>query len=53
MVWLIERITVQTSDPHAIRVAPSVAPPARVPPVQSIEEEPLKRSDRLETSTTA
>jgi hypothetical protein len=53
MVWLIERITVQTSDPHAIRVAPAVAPPTRVPPVQSIEEEPLKRSDRLETSTTA
>jgi hypothetical protein len=53
MVWLIERITVQTPDPHALRVPPSVAPATRIPPVESIEEAPLKRSDRLETSTTA
>jgi hypothetical protein len=36
-----------------MRVPPSVAPTNRVPPTESLEETPLKRSDRLETSTTA
>jgi len=53
MVWLIVMTTVQTPEPPAIRVPPSVAPANRVPPAESIEETPLKRSDRLETSTTA
>jgi hypothetical protein len=53
MVWLIVMTTVQTADPHALRVPPSVAPATRIPPVESIEEAPLKRSDRLQTSTTA
>ncbi len=53
MVWLIVMTTVQTPEPRAIRVPPSTAPVNRVPPVESIEETPLKRSDRLETSTTA
>jgi hypothetical protein len=54
MVWLIVMTTVQTPDPHAARVvSPAVAPPARIAPVESGEEPPLKRSERLETSTTA
>jgi Putative zinc-finger len=54
MVWLIVMTTVQTPpEPRAIRVPPSVAPVNRVPPAESIEEAPLKRSDLLETSTTA
>ena len=53
MVWLIVMTTVQTPDPHVLHVPPTVAPATRVPPTQSIEEAPLKRSDRLETSTTA
>jgi hypothetical protein len=53
MVWLIVMTTVQTPDPRALPVSPSVAPATRIPPVESIEEVPLKRSDRLETSTTA
>jgi len=53
MVWLIVMTTVQTPpEPRVIRV-PSVAPVNRVPPAESIEEAPLKRSDLLETSTTA
>jgi Putative zinc-finger len=53
MVWLIVMTTVQTPEPRAIRVPPSVAPTNRVPPAEPIEEAPLKRSDLLETSTTA
>jgi hypothetical protein len=53
MVWLIVMTTVQTPDPHALRVPPVVAPATRIPQVESIEEAPLKRSDRLPTSTTA
>jgi len=55
MVWLIVMTTVQTPDPHALplRVPAAVAPATRIPPAESIEEAPLKRSDRLETSTTA
>jgi hypothetical protein len=53
MVWLIVMTTVQTPEPRAIRVPPSTAPVNRIPPVESIEEAPLKRSDRLESSTTA
>ena len=53
MVWLIVMTTVQTPEPRATRVPPSVAPASRIPPAESIEEAPLKRSDRLETSTTA
>jgi hypothetical protein len=54
MVWLIVMTTVQTPpEPRAIRVPPSVAPANRIPPTESIEEAPLKRSDLLETSTTA
>jgi hypothetical protein len=53
MVWLIVMTTVQTPEPRAIRVPPSVAPANRIPPAESIEEAPLKRSDLLETSTTA
>jgi hypothetical protein len=48
--------TVQTPEPRATaRVAPVVAPAVRlpIPPVESIDEAPLKRSDRLLTSTTA
>lgn len=54
MVWLIVMTTVQTPpEPHT-NVRPSTAAPAnRVPPVESIEEPPLKRSDRIATSTTA
>lgn len=55
MVWLIFMTTVETPAPHTgIRVpAARVAPVNRVPPVESIEEAPLKRSDRIEASTTA
>ena len=53
MVWLIVMTTVQTPEPRAIQVPPSVAPTNRIPPAESIEEAPLKRSDLLETSTTA
>jgi Putative zinc-finger len=54
MVWLIFMTTVETPAPHtSIRVPTSVAPVNRVPPVKSIEEAPLKRSDRLPISTTA
>ena len=53
MVWLIVMTTVQTPEPRAIHVPPSVAPVNRIPPAESIEEAPLKRSDLLETSTTA
>lgn len=53
MVWLIVMTTVQTPEPRAIRVPPVVAPVNRIPPAESIEEAPLKRSDLLETSTTA
>jgi hypothetical protein len=54
MVWLIVMTTVQTPDPHALRVPPAVVTPARqIPPTESLEEAPIKRSDRLETSTTA
>jgi hypothetical protein len=54
MVWLIVMTTVQTPpEPRVIHVPPSVAPVNRIPPAESIEETPLKRSDRLETSTTA
>ena len=53
IVWLIVMTTVQTPEPRAIRVPPSVAPANRIPPAESIEEAPLKRSDLLETSTTA
>jgi len=53
MVWLIVMTTVQTPEPRAIHVPPSVAPANRIPPAESIEEVPLKRSDRLEASTTA
>ena len=53
MVWLIVMTTVQTPEPRAIRVPPSVAPANRVPPAEAIEEAPLKRSDLIETSTTA
>jgi hypothetical protein len=53
MVWLIVMTTVQTPpEPKMMRV-PSVAPPNRLPAPESIEETPLKRSDRLELSTTA
>jgi hypothetical protein len=52
---LIVMTTVQTSDPQAMRVPlrPTAVPATRMPPVESIEEAPLKRSERLETSTTA
>ena len=53
MVWLIVMTTVQTPDPQVMRVSPRVPPATRVPPVESIEEAPLKRSDRLETLPTA
>jgi hypothetical protein len=55
MVWLIVMTTVQTPpEPRAIRVPPaSTAPVTRIPPTESLEETPLKRSDRLEKSTTA
>jgi hypothetical protein len=54
MVWLIVMTTVQTPDPHALRVPPAVVTPTRqIPPTESLEEAPIKRSDRLETSTTA
>jgi hypothetical protein len=54
MVWLIVMTTVQTPpEPKMIRVPPSVTPANRIPPAESLEETPLKRSDRLETSTTA
>jgi hypothetical protein len=53
MVWLIVMTTVQTPEPRVIHVPPSTAPVNRIPPTESIEEAPLKRSDRLEASTTA
>jgi hypothetical protein len=54
MVWVIVMTTVQQPlEPRAAIRPPTVAPVNRVPPVESIEEPPLKRSDRLETSTTA
>ena len=54
MVWLIFMTTVESPAPHTrLRTPTTVAPPDRVPPVESIDEAPLKRSDRLETSTTA
>jgi hypothetical protein len=53
MVWVIVMTTVQTPDPHtSVRRSP-VAPVRRAPPVEPIEEPPLKRSDRLLMSTTA
>jgi hypothetical protein len=54
MVWLIVMTTVQTpSEPRPIIRPSTVAPVNRVPPVESLEEAPLKRSDRIEPSTTA
>jgi hypothetical protein len=53
MVWLIVMTTVQTPDPQLIRVSPQVPPATRIPPADSIEEAPLKRSDRVETLPTA
>ncbi len=53
MVWLIVMTTVQTPAPQAMRVPPAVPPARPVPPAESLEEAPLKRSDRFETSTTA
>lgn len=53
MVWLIVMTTVQTPEPRASRVPQSAAPASRIPPAESIEEAPLKRSDLIETSTTA
>jgi hypothetical protein len=55
MVWLIFNVTVETpATPQTrIRVPAAVAPVNRVPSVESIEEAPLKRSDRVEASTTA
>jgi len=54
MLWLIFMTTVETPAPHTVRApAATVAPVTRVPPVESIEEAPLKRSDRIEASTTA
>jgi hypothetical protein len=56
MVWLIVMTTVQTSEPRAgLRiVAPAVvAPASQLPPVEATEEAPLKRSQRIEMSTTA
>jgi hypothetical protein len=54
VVWLIVMTTVQQQpEPRAAIRPPTVAPVNRVPPVESIQEPPLKRSDRLETSTTA
>jgi len=54
MVWLIVVTTVQTSNPRTTaRVSPAVTPAVRIPPVESVDEPPLKRSERLQTSTTA
>jgi hypothetical protein len=55
MVWLVVMTTVQAPDPHlGIRVPPAVSPASRIPPVVVPEEAlPLKRSERLQTSTTA
>jgi len=55
MVWLIVVTTVQTTEPRtSVRVSPAVAPAVRIPPVESVvDEPPLKRSERLQTSTTA
>lgn len=54
MVWLIYMTTVQTPGPRAeMRVSPVVPPVAPIPAPESVEEVPLKRSERTETSTTA
>jgi hypothetical protein len=54
MVWLVVMTTVQAPDPHmGIRVAPTVAPSSRIPPPVPEDAQPLKRSERLQTSTTA
>jgi hypothetical protein len=54
MVWLIVMTTVQTPpEPRPIIRPSTVAPANRVPPVETLEEVPLKRSDRIEASTTA
>jgi hypothetical protein len=58
MIWLIVMTTVQTPDPQAMRVPltpTATAPPTTrgLPSTESIEEAPLKRSDRVELSTTA
>ena len=53
MVWLIVMTTVQTPEPRAVHVPPSTAPVSRIPPAETLEETPLKRSDRVEKSTTA
>jgi hypothetical protein len=58
MVWLIVMTKVQQTPDPQVRVSPVVAPAVvapvtRIPPVESGEELPLKRSERLEMSTTA
>jgi hypothetical protein len=56
MVWLMVVTTVQTPPaPRAstVRVTPVVRPPAAIAPPVSIEETPLKRSERAIDSTTA
>jgi hypothetical protein len=53
MVWLIVVTTVQEPRAAVRVVAPVVAPAVRIPPVESIDAPPLKRSDRSLTSTTA
>jgi len=58
MVWLMVVTTVQTPPaaprPTTVRVTPAVvAPPAAIVPPVTLEEPPVKRSERASESTTA
>jgi hypothetical protein len=58
MVWLMVVTTVQTppaaARPTTVRVTPAVvAPPAAIVPPVTLEEPPVKRSERASESTTA
>jgi len=58
MVWLMVVTTVQTppaaTRPTTVRVTPAVvAPPAAIVPPVTLEEPPVKRSERASESTTA
>jgi hypothetical protein len=57
MVWLMVVTTVQTPPaPRAtttVRVTPAVHPPAEITPPESLDQPPVKRSQRAVDSTTA
>jgi hypothetical protein len=56
MVWLMVTTTVKTPPPaktSTVRVTPTVQPPAAIAPPVSLEEPPVKRSERAVDLTTA